>query len=328
MEPRRILLVDDDPDIRDLVRRTLSQEFPSSEFREATDPGSLEAALEAWLPDVLVTDFDLRWSDGLVIYDQVKGAAPACCTVMFTGTGDEDLAVRAMKHGFDDYVVKRSNQLKRLAASVRLAYDRHRQRRDLAENRDLVLKELYHRLHNNLQLVISLLRITERAMADPTAKQQLADVGRRIQALTTLQEQFYRSEDFRSVEFDGYLRALATDLAGLAGGRVALKMEIGSLNLPIDLAVPLGLIANELITNALKHAFPGERLGELKVELWQEDRVLVLRVADNGVGSTAEAAQPSGLGSKLVERLSQQIEANVQTLASSGGTTSRVEVPL
>jgi DNA-binding response OmpR family regulator len=96
---------------------------------------------------------------------------------MFTGTGNEELAVRAIKHGFDDYVVKGSRQLRRLATAVRSAYDRNNRLRELGENRELVLKELYHRLHNNLQLVISLLRMTEKTLESESDRRQLADLG-------------------------------------------------------------------------------------------------------------------------------------------------------
>ena len=141
---------------------------------------------------------------------------------MFTGTGSEELAVKAIRHGFDDYVVKGTHQLRRLAMPVRAAHDRSRELRRHSENRDLVLKELYHRLHNNLQIVISLLRLTEKAMASEEDRQQLADLGQRIQALSALQEEFYRSENFRHVNVAGFLDRLARGLVGLAGDRVTL----------------------------------------------------------------------------------------------------------
>ncbi|WP_188312019.1 sensor histidine kinase [Salinarimonas soli] len=327
MEPRRILLVDDDPDIRDLVHRTIGHEFPAAEIREATDEGSLNGALAGWVPDVLITDFDLRWSDGLKVFEWVKAAAPACCTVMFTGTGDEDLAVRAMKQGFDDYIVKRSSQLRRLAASVRIAYDRHRERRELTENRDLVLKELYHRLHNNLQIVVSLMRMTEKAMMDLEARQQLADLRRRIQALTALQEEFYRSQDFRRVDFEAFLEGLARNLVGLAGGRIGLTTEIASTHLTVDVAAPLGLIANELITNVLKHAFPESATGNLLVSLEQQAGELVLTIKDDGEGSRGKQSSGGGLGARLIERLAEQIGAGVEMNLSDAGVTCTVRLP-
>ncbi|WP_188312104.1 sensor histidine kinase [Salinarimonas soli] len=328
MEACRILVVDDDPDVRTLVRRTLGQEFPCAEIKEAGDEAALAVTLAGWHPDILVTDFDLRWSDGIRIFDRVKAGSPECCTVMFTGTGNEEIAVQAMKHGFDDYVVKRSNQLKRLAASARIALERTRERRNLAESRDLVLKELYHRLHNNLQIVISLLRMTEKAMPDAAARGQLADLARRIQALTALQEEFYRSEDFRRVDFGAYLERLTEGLIGAAGDRLRVVTHVASTILPVDVAVPLGLIANELMTNILKHAFPGDRPGEVLIRLDQEDDAIVLSVQDNGVGRQPPSGETGGgLGTSLMRRLASQIDAEVRVDHADTGTTCRVSLP-
>jgi DNA-binding NtrC family response regulator len=160
----RILVVDDDRDARILATRMLRQEFPGAEIAEPVDAAELTRAVEAAPADVLVSDLDLKWTDGFAVFAQVKGAHPNCCCIMFTGTGNEELAVRAMKAGFDDYLVKSPAQLRRLAASVRVALERRRERRELAESRELFRKELYHRLHNNLQIVVSLLRRTARTL--------------------------------------------------------------------------------------------------------------------------------------------------------------------
>src|SRR3712207_4935724 len=103
-------------------------------------------------------------------------------------------------------------------------------------------------------------------MTTEADRQQLADLGRRIQALSTLQEQFYRSPDFRQVDFTSFLDELSGNLVGIAGARVSLDKQLALTTLPVDVAVPLGLIANELITNALKHAFPEGGTGRLRSE--------------------------------------------------------------
>jgi two-component sensor histidine kinase len=250
---------------------------------------------------------------------------------MFTGTGNEELAVRAIKHGFDDYVVKGTKQLRRLATAVRIAYDRSRELRELGENRNLVLKELYHRLHNNLQIVISLLRTTEKAIQNPSDREQLADLRQRIQALSALQEEFYRSEDFRRVDFAAFLERVAGNLIGPAGGRVRLTSRLDAVELPVDLAVPFGLIANEIITNALKHAFPDDHTGDLSMTLEAKSDRVVLTIADNGAGSTGDpdrSAETPGLGMRLVRRLAEQVEGEVSFERSEAGAICRISVPL
>lgn len=324
----RILIADDDPDTRALVARALDQEFAGADIVGIRDPDSLEAALRDGAPDILVTDYQLQWTDGFRIHERVRGRFPHCCCVMFTGTGSEEVAVQAMKRGFDDYVVKRPEQLKRLAAGTSAAYARTRQRKELADNRDLVLRELYHRLHNNLQIVISLIRLTAKAVADAGAKEQLADLGRRIQALSELQEQFFRSPDFRQVDFSSFVERLARGLVELAGGRIGPELELDEARLPVDKAVPLALIANELITNAVKHAFPGERPGRVFVRLRRQEHGLLLEVADDGIGfADGLNSAPSGLGMHLVERLAAQLGAEARFDSRSGGTTCRIALP-
>ncbi|WP_262267805.1 histidine kinase dimerization/phosphoacceptor domain -containing protein [Microvirga yunnanensis] len=267
--------------MRTLAIRAVLQEFPDGEVNQASDLGSLERVLHQHAPDILVTDLDLRWTDGFAVFDRVKAANPQCCAVMFTGTGNEELAVRAIRHGFDDYVVKGTHQLRRLATAVRAAYERNQELRRQSENRELVLKELYHRLHNNLQMVISLLRMTEKTLESPRDRDQLADLGRRIQALSALQAEFYQSEDFRRVNVAGFLDRLARNLVGLTGGRVTLSCDLEETEMPVDVAVPFGLMANEIMTNALKHAFPGGRTGHLSVRLARTEGRLDLTIGDN-----------------------------------------------
>ena len=324
----RVIVADDDPDTRTLNIRALSQEMPGLDVVEVGSPASLEQALLS-APELLVTDYDLRWMDGFALFDAVKAAYPNCRAIMVTGTGNEDLAVRAMKAGFDDYVVKGRDQLKRLALTARLVVERGQAQRALSENRDLVLAELYHRLHNNLQIVISLIRQTEKALQNPTARQQLADLRQRIQVLSRLQEQFYRSPDFRRVEFGSFIRELAASLAALSAVPIQLSTKVETAELPVDVAVPFGLLANEIITNAVQHAFSDTQGGELKVQMQQEQGWIVLTIEDNGCGYESDlGSAPSGMGLHLVERLAHQIDGEVVVEDANPGTRCRVKVKL
>lgn len=325
----RVIVADDDPDTRALNIRALSQEIPDLDVVEVADPASLERALAA-APDLLVTDYDLRWIDGFAVLTAVRGSHPHCHAIMVTGTGNEDLAVRAMKAGFDDYIVKGQNQMKRLGLTARLVVERGQAKRALSENRDLVLAELYHRLHNNLQIVISLIRQTEKTLRDAADRQQLADLRQRIQALSSLQEQFYRSPDFRRVEFGAFLGELAERLTVLAPVPITLETEIEALELPVDVAVPFGLLANEIITNAVQHAFSDEAPGgKMTVRLQRQQDRSVLTVEDSGRGfEHGLTSQPIGLGLHLVQRLAEQIGGTVSIEANSPGTRVIVGVGL
>ncbi|HEV7372277.1 sensor histidine kinase [Arenibaculum sp.] len=319
----RILIVDDDPDARTLAVRALRQELADPEIREVGSAADLDLALAEGVPDILVTDYDLRWSDGLRVLERVEAGQPLAAAVMFTGTGNEELAVRAMKGGFDDYVVKGPKQFRRLATSVRIAWERALERRELSENRNLVLKELYHRLHNNLQIVISLMGLTARAVS-ADSREQILDLSRRIQALSSLQEQFYRSPDFRRVDFTAYLDRLTRDLIGLGGGRIVLDTRFDALELPVDVAVPLGLIANELIMGALKHGYAGERTGRMEVRLQHGEDGVVLALADDDGTGFQEGGDTPGLGMELVRRLAAQLRAELVFVPGAAGTECRL----
>src|SRR2546427_11469808 len=128
-----ILLVDDNPDDRSLVIRKLNQEFPGCQVSEVTDLRQLTLALERGLWDLVVTDYQLRWSDGLRVLTSVKSRWPECPVIMFTGTGSEEIAVQAMKAGLDDYVLKGPKHYARLPAAAHLALERAGQRRALLE---------------------------------------------------------------------------------------------------------------------------------------------------------------------------------------------------
>jgi PAS domain S-box-containing protein len=129
----KILLVDDNPDDRSLVIRELREEFPKGQFSEVTGPGELTLSLERGPWDLVVTDYQLRWSDGLRVLMSVKGRWPECPVIMFTGTGSEEIASQALKAGLDDYILKSPKHYARLPAAAVMALDRAKQRRALRE---------------------------------------------------------------------------------------------------------------------------------------------------------------------------------------------------
>ena len=126
-----ILIVDDNPDDRALVRREVSREFPNSQFKQATNSRELSEMIEAGGLDAAVTDYQLRWTDGIQVLLAVKRRWRDCPVIMFTGTGSEEIAVQAMKAGLDDYVLKSPHHYSRLASAVHLVLERSRQRQAL-----------------------------------------------------------------------------------------------------------------------------------------------------------------------------------------------------
>jgi signal transduction histidine kinase len=138
--PLRLLLIDDDPESRLLARRALACELPDLEIEEVGSRAALEAALEAQDFDAVITDYQLEWSDGLSVLNQVKARCPGCVILMFTNTGNEEVAVEAMKAGLDDYVLKLPGRHAWLPVALRAALDRNTLRRELEAERVLRLE--------------------------------------------------------------------------------------------------------------------------------------------------------------------------------------------
>jgi hypothetical protein len=138
--PLRLLLIDDNPDDRVLAHRALARDSPDLEIREIGSRATLEVALEAADFDAVITDYQLKWWDGLSVLKEVKARCPGCVVLMFTNTGNEEVAVEAMKAGLDDYVLKLPGRYARLPIALRAALDRNALRRELEAERVLRLE--------------------------------------------------------------------------------------------------------------------------------------------------------------------------------------------
>ena len=199
--------------------------------------------------------------------------------------------------------------------------------------KDTLLKEVHHRVKNNLQIISSLLNLQAGTIQDARTAAALTDMRHRVQTMAHIHEHLYRSPGLAHVEAADYLRALALRLFesyGAASRGICLALEVDPIPLGLDTAVPCGLIAAELLSNALKHAFPDGRKGEVRLRLQAEaDQRVALTVADDGVG-LAEALDmraPETLGLQLVSALSYQLGATVE-VERRGGTAFTLRFPM
>ena len=195
-----------------------------------------------------------------------------------------------------------------------------------------MLKEIHHRVKNNLQVIQSLLNLQTRKIKDPEVLEAFKQTHDRIQSMALVHEKLYGSSDLARIEMADYLRNLSSSLfysygANLDG--VDLKVEVEEVQVGIDKAIPLGLIINELVTNALKHGFPAGGGGEIRVELAPVDEGMIrLSVGDNGVDFPGEVdfQQTASTGFQLVMALVQQLEGTI-TIHQEGGIEFRVTFP-
>lgn len=196
--------------------------------------------------------------------------------------------------------------------------------RQALEDKNTLLKELYHRVKNNLQLIISLFNLQARTLTDGRAQRALFEAANRVRAMSLVHERLYQSRTLGTICLDEYVGELCNQLAsaGAADRRgIALVLEVAPVDVGLDLAVPLGLLLNELVSNSLKHAFPKGRRGTIRVALQPEagegagtdELTLRLTVQDDGIGLPLDAdrTSPQTLGLRLVSALSEQLHAKL-----------------
>lgn len=202
--------------------------------------------------------------------------------------------------------------------------------RELVGQKSTLLREVNHRVKNSLQLVSSLLTLQTMTLSDETARGHFRDARSRIEAIALVHNRLYQTEHFQSIEFGSHLAELCDDLERASGGgsTCAITVHAEPVELPIDQAAPLGLIANELITNAIKHR--GGASARVSVDLMRDGSTLVLTVADHGPGlpSGFQMGRSRSLGMRLVTSLASQIGASVSVLPVAEGAAFRIVLPL
>ena len=201
------------------------------------------------------------------------------------------------------------------------------------EEKDALLRELYHRTNNNMQVIIALLDMQASASSSPELWQAYQELKNRIYSMALVHERLYQSQNLHRLELGSFLEQIAGELVDAAGpghDRVTLGGERQEVWAPVEAAMPCGLLVNELVTNSLKHAFPGGRAGEIRVSLRQAaDGEVELQVTDNGIGMPTDAAPRSSMrmGLSIVSTLAQQLQGRVE-FETDGGMTCRVLFPL
>lgn len=197
--------------------------------------------------------------------------------------------------------------------------DRRAALESAVERNDFLMREIHHRVKNNLQAVLSLFRI------QPLAKEVKDNMGRRIGAMVAVHEQLYGQGRFDQVELSTYIEHLLASIA--AGFRSDIKVECNLEKLIVspDLATPLGLLVNEVVTNAYKHAFAGRDQGTLKVDLTADGNSALLVISDDGPGFKEE--RKAGMGSRLIDAFVSQLGGKLE-VESNAGTRVRLSFPV
>lgn len=238
-------------------------------------------------------------------------------------------ALRRHKMQLEELVAERTSELRQaneqLQAEIAERRQIEAQLRDSLHEKEVLLQEVHHRVKNNLQVVSSLLNLQAGTVSDPGALDVLQDSQRRVRSMALIHEKLYRSKNLAEIDFGDYIRDLVTALlrAQINGqATVNCHVEAAPVFLPLGVAMPCGLILNELVSNALKHAFPNRRHGDVYVSLSEVAGGQVeLMVIDDGIGlpEGLDWRNSPSLGLQLVTTLVDQLEGTLK-VESNGGT--------
>ena len=334
-----LLYIDDDAALARLVDRGLTR----LGFKVVHATGGAEGLdrLRQGGIDVVALDQFMPGLDGLETLEQILSLPNAPPVVFVTAAQDSSIAVTALKAGAADYLVKDVHgefiPLLQVAIDGALAQARLQKARDdaeaevhasrdryaaLAAERELLLREVNHRVGNSLQIIASLLHLQANASTEDDVKAALTNAMGRVAAVAQVHRRLYTSHDLKSVLLNQYLDALLEDLRRSAEGnrmsRLTLKAE--PVEIDPDRAVAIGIVVNELVMNAVKYAYP-DGAGPIHVELAAQGDDLVLSIADDGVGLNVKAdPRSTGMGQRIVSAMASKLEASVERDPAHAGT--------
>lgn len=196
----------------------------------------------------------------------------------------------------------------------------------------ILLREIHHRVKNNMQIISSLLDLQAEYIENKKDADLFLDSKNRVKSMAMIHDRLYQSDDFVCVDLEDYVLKLSQDLFSTYNTdphRVAIKIEwLTKLKLDINVAIPLGLLINELITNSLKHAFPDDLSGEINIRMQKNEDNFVLELSDDGMGipESVNFYDPDTLGLQLVNSLINQIDGEIE-LEKSVGTKFKIIFP-
>ena len=329
----RILYIDDDDGLCRLVARALGRRGYDVTTATSGPAGVAAAATTGF--DLIAVDHYMPGQDGLTTLEALRALPVVPPIIYVTGSEESRIAVAALKAGALDYVVKTVgedffdlliNAFDTALKAVALTEQKARAEDALRASNlrlEALLHEVNHRVANSLQLVSAFIHMQARALADPAAKAALADTQARITAIAQVHRRLYTSDDVEGVAMDDYLAALVAELEATwstPDSPRPLRLAAQPLRLATDRAVSLGVIVNELVSNACKYAYPAGQPGEIRIELQRDNGHFRLSVEDDGSGmAAAQAPTGTGVGTKLIGAMAASLGATLAYDAAHAG---------
>jgi two-component sensor histidine kinase/CheY-like chemotaxis protein len=334
-----LLYIDDDEALARLVDRGLTR-LGFRVIHAATGQQGLDLLQQGGI-DVVALDQYMPGLDGLETLERILAIPNAPPVVFVSASQDSNIAVTALKAGAADYLVKDLQgdfiPLLQVAIDGALRQARIQKARDdaeaevhasrdryaaLAAEREVLLREVNHRVGNSLQIIASLLHLQANSSTEDDVKAALTNAMGRVAAVAQVHRRLYTSHDLKSVLLNQYLDALLEDLRRSAEGnrmsRLTLKSE--AIEIDPDRAVAIGIIVNELVMNAVKYAYP-DGAGPIHVDLRAQDDHLLLSIADDGVGLNVKSdPRSTGMGQRIVTAMASKLDASVERDPAHAGT--------
>jgi two-component sensor histidine kinase len=334
-----LLFIDDDDALARLVERGLTR-LGFQVIHAGSGTEGLERLKQGGI-DVIALDQYMPGVDGLETLERILTTPNPPPVVFVTASQDSSIAVTALKAGAADYLVKDTQgdfiPLLQVAVNGALRQARIQKARDdaeaevhasrdryaaLAAEREVLLREVNHRVGNSLQIIASLLHLQANSSTQDDVKAALTNAMGRVAAVAQVHRRLYTSHDLKSVLLNQYLDALLEDLRRSAEGnrmsRLTLKAE--PIEIDPDRAVAIGIIVNELVMNAVKYAYP-DGAGPIHVDLRAQGDDVELSIADDGVGLNVKTdPRSTGMGQRIVSAMASKLDASVERDPGHPGT--------
>lgn len=333
-----VLYIDDDEGLARLLSKALGRHGMTLTHAPGGEQGLAE--LESATFDIIALDHTLAGETGLDIIPRIRARHGSLPIIYVTGSDDARVAVSALKAGASDYVWKDvdghyrellAKSIEAALAQRRMQQDREEAQRAILEAKEraeALLKEVNHRVANSLAIVASFASLQSSLAKDPVVKDALNEVQGRILAIAGIHRRLYTTSDVRAVTLDSYLRSLCDELTTLAdAGAAARAIEVScepDITVSTDRAISLAIIVTELVTNALKYAYPDGQEGAIRLSLRRaDDAEAVINVADDGVGWTGKGKiQGTGLGSRIIQVMCRSARATLTYDEAARGTSA------
>ena len=333
-----VLFVDDNETIRRLYQRILEKHV--SNFYIAKNGHHGLELYHKHRPDLVITDINMPVMDGIEMVREIKARYPSAKIIVMSVYSVKENFIESINLGVDGYLMKPVEAKKLLSlidefAGITLMkweLERKEEKRRKAEEylkksleeKEVLLREVHHRVKNNMQIISSILRMQSRSVKDENLKMILQESQNRIHSMALIHENLYSNEGLSDVKFDNYIKSLVGNISRTFKSQqqhVKFKYQIDSTNLPMDIAIPCGLIINELVSNSLKYAFAKTNDGIITISFDKVDNSkYILIVEDNGVGISEDfdINKTKSLGMKIIYSLVKQIDGVITSDFTKG----------